>query len=78
MSVLLLLQPQQTRGKNVSTPRILLPGESPGKSVDGWVGPAGLRGLTVCDSLEQMVVVGCVHTQTHMQRSASNFSAGRR
>lgn len=46
--------------------RSVLPSESLGKSVDSWVGPAGLKGLTVCDSLQQMVVVGgvCTHTDT--------------
>lgn len=62
--------------QEVSIPRSVLPWEGWGNH--DWVGPAGLKGLTVCDSLQHMVVVGvCVHMQTH-QCSASSFRAGRR
>lgn len=67
-----------TTGRNVSILKCGLSGDSQGKSVDGWAGPAGWKGLTVCDSLQQMVVVEGVYTQTHTQHPASNFIAGRR
>ena len=56
--------------------RSVLPSDSLGKSVDSWVGPAGLKGLTVCDSLQQMVVVGgCVYTHRHIRSAQPPISA---
>ena len=43
--------------------------------MDGWVDPAGLKGLTVCDSLQQMVVVGCVYTRRHTRSAQPPISA---
>lgn len=56
--------------------RSVLPSDSLGKSVDSWVGPVGLKGLTVCDSLQQMVVVGvCVYTHRHIRSAQPPISA---